>query len=332
MKKNYISISVSSNDLGKRIDSFISEKLSELSRSKVQMLINNGNLNFNNEKITQTSIKLKKLGTLLLFIPESKPSKIIAQNLKLNIIYEDDYLIVINKKAGMVVHPAAGNRNNTVVNALLHHCKENLSGIGGVKRPGVVHRLDKMTSGLLVFAKDDHTHNALSEQFKKKETVREYNLLAWNQTPKEQGIIEKRICRSKFNRKKMAITNQKNTGKTAITKYKLLKNYKINGKISISHIQCSLMTGRTHQIRVHMSYLGNPLIGDKKYSRNNYYTMLPENLKKITFNSFINHERQALHAGKLGFFHPKMHKNMLFESKLPLDIHDLLSILNKSSN
>ena len=171
MKKNYISISVSSKDLGKRIDLFISEKLDEFSRNKVQMLINNGNLTFNNEKITQTSIKLRKLGTLLLFIPELKPSKIIAQDLQLNIVYEDDYLIIINKNAGMVVHPATGNTDNTLVNALLHHCKENLSGIGGVKRPGVVHRIDKMTSGLLVFAKDDYTHNELSEQFKKKQTI-----------------------------------------------------------------------------------------------------------------------------------------------------------------
>ena len=327
MKKNYISISVSSKDLGKRIDLFISEKLDEFSRNKVQMLINNGNLTFNNEKITQTSIKLKKLGTLLLFIPELKPSKIIAQDLQLNIVYEDDYLIIINKNAGMVVHPATGNTDNTLVNALLHHCKENLSGIGGVKRPGVVHRIDKMTSGLLVFAKDDFTHNELSEQFKKKQTIREYDLLAWNQTPKQEGVIENRICRSKFNRKKMAITNQKDIGKTAITKYKLIKNYKINKYISISHIKCSLMTGRTHQIRVHMSHIGNPLIGDKKYSRNNYYTKLPDSLKKIVLNSFIMKERQALHAGKLGFFHPKKHKNMLFKSKMPLDINNLLSIL-----
>ena len=214
MKKNYISISVSSKDLGKRIDLFISEKLDEFSRNKVQMLINNGNLTFNNEKITQTSIKLRKLGTLLLLIPELKPSKIIAQDLQLNIVYEDNYLIIINKNAGMVVHPATGNTDNTLVNALLHHCKENLSGIGGVKRPGVVHRIDKMTSGLLVFAKDDYTHNELSEQFKKKQTIREYDLLAWNQTPKQEGVIENRICRSKFNRKKMAITNQKDIGKT----------------------------------------------------------------------------------------------------------------------
>ena len=309
---------------------FISNKLKEYSRNRIQSLINEGNLEFNQEKITQSAFKLKQCGILRLTIPKLKEIKVEPQNIQLNVVYEDNNLVVINKEAGVVVHPAVGNSNNTLVNALLYHCKNNLSGIGGVLRPGVVHRIDKMTSGLLVFAKDDYTHNSLSEQFKNKTSIREYNLLTWNHPPKHEGIIENRIGRSRINRQKMSVTSS-SVGKKAVTSYKLIKNYKINKKCNISYIKCNLMTGRTHQIRVHMSYMGNPLIGDKKYSRNNHYIGLPEKLKNFIYNSFISIERQALHARKLGFFHPKKKKEMIFESKLPNDIHKLILFLEEIS-
>ena len=267
MKQNYISISITSKDLDKRIDVIIAQKLKDLSRNRLQQLITNGNLKFNDTIITQPSIKLKKLGELILEIPKPKKYSLIPQNLELDIVYEDEHLIVLNKKAGTVVHPGSGNNENTLVNGLLSHCK-NLSGIGGVLRPGVVHRIDKMTSGLLVFAKDDITHNSLSEQFKRKSIKREYDLFTWNFLKNERGTIETNIERSKLNRQKMAVALP-NSGKIAITQFWLINSFDVSEKIKISYVKCKLFTGRTHQIRLHMSYIGNPLLGDRKYSRNN---------------------------------------------------------------
>ncbi len=325
--KDYITISITSNDLGKRIDSLISGKLKNISRNRLKSLISEGHLCFNKKVLNQPSFKLKECGELLLKIPKPKEYKLVPQNLNLNIIYEDKNLIVVDKEPGLVVHPGSGNMENTLVNALLFHCKNNLSGIGGIMRPGVVHRIDKMTSGLIVFAKDDFTHNSLSQQFKKKVTKREYALLAWNSAKNDEGEIKTKLLRSKFNRKKMAVTNS-DKGKTAITKYKLIKSFDINEQTKISYFLCTLLTGRTHQIRVHMSAFGNPLIGDKKYSRNNNFLGLPEHLKEIVFNKFVKIERHALHARKLGFFHPYTKKNLLFESKLPSDFSSLLNSLN----
>ena len=286
-----------------------------------------GKLKFNEQIIKQPSFKLKNDGIIKLLIPDPVISAITPQNIKINIVYEDNYLIVINKDPGMVVHPGSGNRENTLVNALLSHCKNNLSGIGGVLRPGVVHRIDKMTSGLLVFAKDDQTHKSLSDQFKRKSTEREYDLLVWNLVPSKEGIINKNISRSKFNRKKMSVCDSSN-GKNAITNYKLIKTFLINEDIKISYLKCQLQTGRTHQIRVHMSHIGNPLIGDKTYSRNSYYLRLPVQLKSLIFENFIKIDRQALHARYLGFYHPVEKKKLFFESKLPNDFIQTLENLD----
>ena len=313
MKNDYITILITSNDHGKRIDTLICEKLKNYSRNRLQSMILSNNCVLNGKIVKRPSLKLKEDGIIKLFIPKPVKPEIIGQKLKINIVYEDKNLIVIDKEPGIVVHPGAGNRDKTLVNALLSHCKNNLSGIGGVLRPGVVHRIDKMTSGLLVFAKDDKTHISLSEQFKQKKTQREYNLLVWNLLPNREGIISESICRSKYNRKKMSVSDS-NNGKKATTKYKLIRSFIISDKIKISHLKCQLLTGRTHQIRVHMSYIGNPLIGDNTYSRNNYYKNLPVNLKNLIFKNFIKNDRQALHASFLGFFHP-LKKKKLFLSQ-----------------
>ncbi len=328
MKPNYISIFVTSNDLDKRVDVYISQKFKYLSRNRLKQLIIDGFLKFNEKVINQPSFKLKESGELSLLIPEPKKYELLPQKLNLNIIYEDNNLIVIDKNAGTVVHPGAGNKDNTLVNALLSHCK-NLSGIGGVLRPGVVHRIDKMTSGLLVFAKDDITHNSLSKQFKDKSIDREYNLLTWNQLTNPKGVIETNIARSKLNRKKMTVTSS-DAGKVAITKFSLLNSFIINEKIKISHVKCKLLTGRTHQIRVHMSHIGNPIIGDKKYSRNNYYLNLPNDLKNFLLKNFIEPQRHALHANFLGFYHPIKNEYLSFNSKLPRDFIRLLKNLSEN--
>ncbi len=327
MKQNYITISISINDIGKRIDSFLAEKIQYLSRNRLKTLICNGNLKFNDQEINQPSIKLKKTGLLVLLIPQPEKYNVIPQKINLNIIYEDKNLIVIDKAAGIVVHPGSGNRDKTLVNALLAHCKNNLSGIGGVLRPGVVHRIDKMTSGLLVFAKDDITHNSLSKQFKQKTTKRIYDLLTWNLLPKSSDKIETYIGRSKFNRQKMVVSNSLK-GKKAITNYNRIKSFFISDNLKISYVKCQLLTGRTHQIRVHMSHIGNPIIGDKKYSRNSNYHKLPDDLKKLISENFIKTERHALHAGFLGFYHPIKKTELTFESKLPNDFSLLLKSLN----
>ncbi len=326
MKPNYITIFVTSNDLDKRVDVHISQKLKDLSRNRLKNLILDGSLKFNDKVIYQPSFKLKESGKLTLHIPKPKKYELAPQKLDLNIVYEDNNLIVLDKAAGIVVHPGAGNSDKTLVNALLSHCK-NLSGIGGVLRPGVVHRIDKMTSGLLVFAKDDITHNSLSKQFKEKSVEREYNLLTWNHLSKPKGVIETRISRSKLNRKKMAVTSS-NLGKIAITKFTLIDTFIINEKIKISHIKCKLLTGRTHQIRLHMSHIGNPIIGDKKYSRNNYYLNIPNGLKNILFEDFIKPQRHALHANYLGFYHPKKKTYLSFNSRMPKDFNKLFKNLS----
>lgn len=331
MNENYITILVTSNDLGKRVDLLISNKLKNISRNRLKSLILQGNLTFKKKIIDQPSYKLKNPGNLLLFIPEPLTYDLIPENIGLNIVYEDQDLVVVDKEAGIVVHPGSGNYNGTLVNALLYHCGKNLSGIGGVLRPGVVHRIDKMTSGLLVFAKDDATHNGLAEQFKNKTTSRKYSLLSWNMLPASEGKIKASLSRSRFNRKKMSVTTSK-FGKIAITKYNLIKCYDINQNIKITHAKCQLFTGRTHQIRVHLSYIGNPLIGDKKYSRNNHYLKLPFGLKELIYNNFIKTERHALHASLLGFYHPKKKKYFEFESKLPKDFKVLLNYLNTNIN
>ncbi len=311
------------------MDSFISSKLENISRNKVQNLINSENVILNNKIIDDQSFKLNKVGVIKLFFLPPIETNIKAEELNLNVIYEDNDLIVVDKAAGMVVHPSTGNYEKTLVNGLLYHCKNSLSGIGGTLRPGIVHRIDKMTSGILVIAKNDLAHNDLSNQFKKRTIKREYEALVWNRLLKNEGKIDKNVARSKFDRKKMSVTNFE-SGKQAITYYKLSKEFKLNDNIFISHIHCKLLTGRTHQIRVHMNYNGNPLIGDSKYKKNIKIEKIPEITKKFISDNFVKLNRHALHAKVLGFFHPFKKKEFFFESKTPKDIQGLLQILKQT--
>ena len=290
-----------------------------ISRSRVKNLIENQQLKVDGKTVNNPSFKIQNCEIVEIQLPKPSEAIPLPENIKLDILYEDEFIIVINKNSGMVVHPAPGSPNGTLVNALLYHCGENLKGIGGVRRPGIVHRLDKNTSGVMVIAKTELAHSNLSKIFFNHDLDRRYNAVVWGQ-PNNLGIIEKPIGRSQLNRKKMAVVEK---GKMAITKWKVLNIF--NPFASL--IECKLETGRTHQIRVHMSYLGHGIIGDDLYGRpiaqkNFKNTYLKEKNKLI--KSF---SRQALHASKLSFHHPINNKYLEFSSPLPKDISVLIEEL-----
>ena len=280
MSKNYINIYVTSNDLDKRIDKFLADKISSISRNRLQSIISEKKVKINNQIIFSSSSRIKSIGIITLEIPEPSEAMAKPKEIEIKIIYEDRNLIIIDKKAGMVVHPGAGNVDNTLVNALLHHCGNTLSGIGGVLRPGIVHRIDKMTSGLLVVAKNDQTHLSLSNQFKNKTVQKEYYLFCWGGFIDQKGSIQNNIIRSNRNRKKMTISKN-NTGRFSSTDYEILEEFNINDDNSIKFVKCKLKTGRTHQIRVHMSHIGCPLIGDMLYGKQKIEKVNNKNLKNL---------------------------------------------------
>ena len=277
---------------GTRIDKYLSDMLEEKSRSFIQELIKKEKVVVNN-KIPKSNYKVKAFDNIELEVPEPEILKVDAEDIPLNILYEDNDVIVVNKEQGMVVHPAPGNYNGTLVNALLFHCKD-LSGINGIIRPGIVHRIDKDTSGILVVAKNDEAHNKLSEQLKNHSMKREYYALIEGRLKNDSGTINKPIGRNKKDRLKMGIVED---GKLAVTHYEVLERY--NG---YTLIKCILETGRTHQIRVHMSSIGFPLVGDPLYG-----------FKRQKFNL----DGQMLHAKTLGFIHPDTKEYMEFNSELP---------------
>lgn len=285
----------------KRLDAFISEQM-DITRSAVQKLIESGNVLVNDLKVTK-SYKLKVGDRVHVFVPDPVELSITAEDIPLDIVYEDDYLLVVNKPKGMVVHPAPGNYSGTLVNALMHHCKDSLSGINGVLRPGIVHRIDKDTSGLLMVAKNDLAHVHLAEQIKEHSFTREYEAVVVGNLKNDEGDIELPIGRHPVNRKQMAVTNK--NSKPAKTHFKVLQRSN-----SLSHVRLKLFTGRTHQIRVHMSYLGHPVAGDLVYGR------AGAKYKRL--------EGQCLHAKKIGFIHPKTNLYMEFESDLPKYFDDFL--------
>lgn len=287
---------VDENSQGIRIDKFLSEKLNDISRSRLQKLIEEGHVKIDGTAAQKNS-KISKNQTISVVIPEAKPLEVKPENIPLDIVYEDDDLIVVNKPKGMVVHPAPGNYDGTLVNALLHHCKGSLSGINGVIRPGIVHRIDKDTSGLLIVAKNDKTHNELAVQIKDHSFEREYEAVIHGHLKSDSGTVRTFITRHKIDRKKMAVSES--SGKLAITHYEVTKKYQ-----KYSHLKLKLETGRTHQIRVHMSYLGHPIAGDEVYG-------------KSRKNEFPFLKGQCLHARTLGFFHPTLKKHMRFSSNLP---------------
>lgn len=316
-------VKAEADDAGKRLDKFLSEHLPELSRSRIQALLAQGMVTLQDQVITDSSAKVKPLDRFTLVIPPPVPTHMLAQDIALDIIYEDSDLLVINKQAGLTVHPAPGHADGTLVNALLAHCGESLSGIGGVTRPGIVHRIDKDTSGLLVVAKNDTAHNALSAQLADRSLSRTYHAICWGVPVPAKGTITGNIGRSISNRQKMAMV--KSGGKPATTHYHLREDFTI-----ASLIECKLETGRTHQIRVHLTHLGHPLVGDPVYGQTTESRLksnLSKSLPKATREALLAFNRQALHALKMGFIHPASGKAMTFEAPLPDDMRELIKVL-----
>lgn len=301
---------------GMRLDRFLSVNLPELSRSRVQKLITGGYVSQDDDIVGDKDFKVHVGDAFTVIVPPPEEADPEPENIPLDIVYEDDDLIVVNKPAGMTVHPAPGAYHGTLVNALLYHCQNNLSGVGGVKRPGIVHRIDKDTSGLLVVAKNDLAHQGLAEQFFVHSIERTYYAVVYGLPQPLKGVIDKNIARSRFDRKKMTIAE--NGGKTAVTHYECLKTN--NGAVSL--VKCNLETGRTHQIRVHMSSIGCNLVGDQTYVKSGKTQIkgLEANVKNFV-NSF---PRQALHAASLGFVHPRSRQFMQFDVDFPADMHLLL--------
>lgn len=295
-------IIITENEAGMRADVALAQLL-EITRSNMQKLLEEGRA-VRGQKVIKSNYRVKAGEEILVNLPEPQPLDVQPENIPLDIIYEDDDVVVVNKARGMVVHPAAGNYNGTLVNALLYHCK-NLSGINGVIRPGIVHRLDKDTSGIMICAKNDSAHLSLSEQIQGKTAQRTYLAVVRGNVKDDGGIIETQIARDKNDRKKMAVVTE--GGRQAITEYEVAERF---GKYTV--VKCRLKTGRTHQIRVHMEYLGYPLVGDPKYSP-----------MKTPFA--IN--GQALHSLTLSFTHPRTGERLTFEAPLPEDMKKILTRL-----
>jgi 23S rRNA pseudouridine1911/1915/1917 synthase len=296
-----------------RIDRALVAAIPELSRARIQALISEGALTINGAAMSDPS-STKYLGqTFTLTVPPPRPDHAEAQDIPLDIRHEDEHLIIVNKPAGLVVHPSAGHANGTLVNALLHHCDGKLSGIGGVQRPGIVHRIDRDTSGLLVVAKTDVAHEGLSKLFAAHDIERRYLAVVMGQPAPPAGIIRTQIGRSTSDRKKMAVLPD-GKGKHAVTHFRMIEQLR-----NASLLECRLETGRTHQVRVHMAHIGHPLIGDATY-----------NIRQKAFKFGPNQSyfaRQALHAASLGFIHPVTVEKLRFECALPDDIQVLLSAL-----
>lgn len=304
------------DELGLRLDKFLTSRLAEYSRSFIQKLIANNNvINKGGSIISDSSYKIT-MGEYIVKIPEALPTHLTPYKKDLEIVYEDSDLLIINKPANLVTHPGAGNRENTLANALINYLDNNLSSIGGVERPGILHRLDKDTSGLIIIAKTNHAHVFLSEELEKRNITRIYHALIWKVPTIKYNKISTYIRRSRSNRIKME--THLSDGKLAITHYKILKQY----NSSFSLVECKLETGRTHQIRVHLSYIKHPIIGDQLYGSdyNNLSNNLENNLK-IQINML---NRQALHAKKISFTHPTTHEFMEFEIDYPDDMKKII--------
>lgn len=297
-----------SENVGVRIDKFLSDGIEELTRSALVNLIADGNVKVNNKEVSK-NYKLKLGDEIFVSVPDPVEYEAEAENITLDIVYEDDDLLVVNKPKGMVVHPAAGNYTGTLVNALLYHCKDNLSGINGVLRPGIVHRIDKDTSGLLLVAKNDKAHNSLAEQIKEHSLTREYEAIVFGNIKDDSGVIDAPIGRHHSERKKMAVTDK--NSKNAVTHYEVIERLK-----GYTYMKFRLETGRTHQIRVHCAYIGHPVSGDKVYGVKNEKTNL---------------DSQCLHARKIGFIHPSTGEYMEFVSDLPDYFSEYLNKLRNIS-
>ena len=324
MKKN-INFIVKETENNLRVDVLINKREELISRTRIKNLILKEKLKLNNEIITSPSKKVLTGDELSLQIPEPEEASLKPYNFKLEIIHEDDDLLVINKPAGIIMHPGAGNYDKTLVNALVNYNKNSLSNIGDELRPGIVHRIDKNTSGLVIIAKNNETHENLSKQFNDHSITRIYQLLIWGKLRPSSGRIDTYITRSSKNRQLMEVSRSK--GKRAITNYKTIEIFENDKTPTLSLVECKLETGRTHQIRVHMTYMGNSIVGDNKYKKK--YKKL-KNIE-VGLDSLISKlDRQFLHAKTLGFVHPKTTEEMIFSSVLPKELNNILKMLKNT--
>ena len=323
--KNTIKLIVENDDKNLRVDVFINKKEKSLSRTRIKNLILKKKLKINGIITEDPSKKILYNQKIELIIPEPEKTSLKPYNYKLKIVYEDKDLLVIDKPAGIAMHPGPGNYDNTIVNALMNYCEGNLSTIGDELRPGIVHRIDKETSGLIVVAKNNYSHEVLSKQFNKHTIKRVYQTLVWGKLRPSSGKIETLIKRSTKNRQMMEVGLSK--GKVAITNYKTLEIFENKNTPTFSFLECILETGRTHQIRVHMSYLKNNILGDKKYKKK--FKKI-KNTNKDLEKILLRLNRQFLHAKILGFIHPKTKKQMEFSSILPQELEYILKNLRKT--
>ncbi|MBL4612627.1 MAG: RluA family pseudouridine synthase [Emcibacter sp.] len=340
-----IDLTVEEDLQGLRLDKFLAQSVTDLSRSRLKQLITDGEVKIirassalETETINDPSYRVKCQDQIFFTLPDMTEPEPEGQNIPLDVVYEDDQLIVINKAAGMVVHPAPGNPDGTLVNALIYHCGDSLSGINGVKRPGIVHRIDKETSGLMVAAKTDRAHQKLAKQFAKHSLERAYLAVVWGVPNPAAGIIHEKIGRDSRNRLKMAVVPwESKRGREAITHYQVVRRLEPKRKTfdrgsalkrlapSLSLVECRLETGRTHQVRVHMSYIRHPLVGDPFYGKGG--PMQSKNFSEAAQDAINDFKRQALHAYVIGFKHPVTGEDLKFEAELPNDMKRLISAL-----
>ena len=339
--ENHHSHMAEEHDAGKRLDKWLAE-WADLSRSRIKALILDGQVSMDGQALLKPTTKIVAEKLYCVTIPAPIAADPQAENIPLDIVYEDAHLIVVNKQAGLTVHPAVGNWSGTLVNALLYHCGDSLSGIGGVLRPGIVHRIDKNTTGLLVVAKDDKTHQGLSKQFAAHSVERVYVCMTRGAPFPREGRIETRLARSPHDRKKMGVVKTQDArsiasgqpphGKIAITNYQFIKGYgRMKGaSLStplVSVIECRLETGRTHQIRVHMAHIGCPILGDSTYGKTGAFKTANSDAEIILRKALEGFDRQALHAKTIGFIHPISKEELSFDSELPADMQALQAAL-----
>ena len=324
---------VAPSDAAERLDRWLARQAPGLSRARLQALIKAGHVHLQGKIVSEANTRVKPGDVYSVTIPEAEPSEVAGEAIDLNVVFEDDSVIVIDKPAGLVVHPAAGHATGTLVNALIAHCGESLSGVGGVKRPGIVHRLDKDTTGLLVVAKTDAAHQILSDQFRSHgedgRLRRAYLALVWGVPVRPKGTIDAALARSTANRQKISVSRHA-TARHAVTHFEVIETFLgAKGAAEVSLVRLVLETGRTHQIRVHLAHIGHPVLGDQAYGTG-FKT------RTIVLNpaakDLVDHlARQALHAEELGFEHPKTGRPKLFRSPLPTDIADIIDALRTPS-
>jgi 23S rRNA pseudouridine1911/1915/1917 synthase len=310
---------------GWRLDRFLAAALPQFTRSRLQQLLADGAVTRDKATVRDPNTRVKPDDAFILIVPPAAAALPLGQDIPLTVVHEDRDLIVIEKPAGLVVHPAAGNPDGTLVNALIAHCGDELAGIGGEARPGIVHRLDKDTSGLLVAAKNERAMASLAKQFAAHTVRRAYHAVIWGGPRQKEGLIESQIGRSNFDRKKMSVL--RTGGKLARTRYRVLESFGAPDRPFASLVECRLETGRTHQIRVHLTHLGHPLVGDPQYGRIRTPPRPKTPAEEAAFAATGGFDRQALHAVELGFQHPASHKAMLFSSSYPPDFAQLVAAL-----